>query len=93
MAVPLELTVRAADEDVRHIVVLMLVRIPHVGAVEDQRVIQQRAVAVRDALQLPGEIRERRDVVPVDVGVAPDLHRIFLMVRRAVEAGSWKQAA
>src|SRR5262245_2535039 len=78
--VPFELSVGAADENMRDVVVLVLIRIPHVGAVHDQGVVEQRAVAVRRRLQLLGEVGERRNVVAVDVGVAPDLHRIFLMV-------------
>ena len=40
--------VGAADENVRHVVVQVLVRVAHVGAVQHQRVIEQRAVAVRN---------------------------------------------
>src|SRR5262249_4262615 len=49
---------------------------------------EQRRLAVRDALQLLREIRERRDVIPIEVRVSPDLDWVFLMVRSAVEAGT-----
>src|SRR5262249_20053172 len=88
MTIAFELTVRAADEKMRHVVVHVLVRVPHVGAVEHERRIEQRAVPVGDRLELLGEVAERRDVIPVDIGVAADLHRILLVVRGAVEAGA-----
>ena len=37
----------AADQHVRHVVVQVLVRVAHVRAVEHERVIEQRAVAIR----------------------------------------------
>src|SRR5262249_36781022 len=43
--IALQLSVRAADEDVRHVVMLVLIRVPHVRAVHDQRPIEQRLVA------------------------------------------------
>src|SRR6185295_12757358 len=48
--------------------------------------IEEGLVAVRNRFQLLGEVRERRHVIAVDVGVSPYLQRIFLMMRRAVEA-------
>ena len=88
MPVAFELPVRAADENVRHVEVQMLIRVAHVGAIHDQRVIEQRALAVGNRLELLGEVRERRHVIAIDVGVALHLHGIVLMVRRAVESGT-----
>src|SRR6267154_2155405 len=46
VAVALHLAVEGADEHVRDVVVDVLVRVAHVAAVEDERVIEQRPVAV-----------------------------------------------
>ena len=86
MAVAFQLSVGAADQDVRHVVVLVLVRVAHVGAVQNQRVIQQRAVAVRNRPQLLAKYAERRHVIAVESRVSLDLRRIVLMMRSAVEA-------
>src|SRR5215471_10122284 len=84
-AVSLQLAVRAPDQNVRHIEVLVLIGVAHVGAVHDQGLIEQRSVAVTDRAQLFGEVGHRRDVVPVDVSVAANLLRVLLMVRGPVE--------
>ena len=81
MAVALELTRRAAHQNVRHIVVQVLVGIAHVGPVEDQRVVEQRAVAIRRLLQLVDEVREALHVVLVDVRIPLDVRWILGMVR------------
>ena len=52
MPVALELARGAADQHVRHVVMQMLVRIAHVAAVEDQRVIEQGAIAIGSPVQL-----------------------------------------
>jgi hypothetical protein len=41
-----QLAVQAADQHVRHVVVHVLIRVAHVAAVQHQRLIEQRAVAV-----------------------------------------------
>jgi hypothetical protein len=49
MAVALERAVDAADEDHRHLLVRVPVRVAHVAALVDQHVIEHRAVAVRES--------------------------------------------
>ncbi len=45
VAVALHLAVQGADEHVRHVVVHVLVGVPHIAAVENHRLIEQRSVA------------------------------------------------
>src|SRR5215831_16914793 len=45
MASAFELSVDTANEVVRHIVMLMLIRVAHVGAMQNQCVIQQRSIS------------------------------------------------
>src|SRR5881628_479036 len=54
--VAFQVSIRATDQDVRHVVMLVLIRIAHVRAVHDQRVVEQGAIAVGRCLQLLGEI-------------------------------------
>src|SRR5882762_9641419 len=82
----LELSAGAADEKMRHIIVLVLIRVAHVGAVENQGLIQQSAVTVRSRLELVCQVCHRRNVVPVQPGVGLDLGGIILMMRAPVEA-------
>src|SRR5690242_10672801 len=60
----LELSGSAARQDIRHVVVQVLVGVAHVGAVQDQGVIEQRAVAVRSAPELVEEVGQASHVVP-----------------------------
>ena len=83
---PPQLATGAPDKEVRHVVVVVLIRVTHIGAVHDQRVIQQRAVAIRDRPELLREVRHGGDVIPVDVRVAPHFCRVVLVVRLAMEA-------
>src|SRR5579872_5175281 len=85
MAVALEASTGAAYQDVRNVVVQVLVGVAHVGAVEDQRVIQQRAVAVRRLLHLVGQVRQAGDVIASDLGVVGDALGVFGVVRSSVE--------
>ena len=88
----LELPRRSADQNVRHVVMQVLVRIAHVGAVEDQRMIQQRAVAIRSVLQLVDEIRQALHVILVELRIARDVLRILGVMRSAVEAGAARRS-
>ena len=55
---------RAADEDQRQIDVRVLIRVADAAAVQDERVIEQVAVAFLDALQLLEEVRgQQRQMV------------------------------
>src|SRR5437762_13864443 len=70
----------------RHVIVLVLIGIAHVGPVQNQGMIQQRAIAVRRTLQLVGQVRSRIQVIFVESCVCPDLLRIVLMMRSTMEA-------
>ena len=59
----------------------VLIRIAHAAAVEDQRVIEQRAVAVGRRVQLLQELGEQLDVVGVDLGDLGDVLRVVAVVR------------
>jgi len=73
-------TVVATEQDMRHIIVQMLVRITHVAAVQHQRVIQQAAVAVIGVLQLVDEVGQHLDVILVDLRELVDTTGIFTVV-------------
>jgi hypothetical protein len=49
-------------------------------------VVEQRAVGVGNGLQLLRQVRRRRQVIPVQIGVAANLHRVVLVMRAAMEA-------
>src|SRR2546427_12954312 len=61
----LELSAGAAYENMRHIIVLVLIRVAHVGAIENQGLIQHSAVTVRSRLVLVCKECHRRNMVPV----------------------------
>jgi len=62
MPVAFELAAGAADEDVGHVVVLVLIRVAHVGAVEHERMIQDRPVAILGFLELEAHQADRATV-------------------------------
>jgi hypothetical protein len=61
------------------VVVQVLVGIAHVTAIEDQRMIQQAAVAVGGFLQLVQEVVQTRDMILIQLGVLRNGRRIFGM--------------
>ena len=63
----------------------MHIRVAHVGAVEDQRVIQQRAVPIGRVLQLVQIVGQALHVIAVDLGVILDAIRVLRVVRSAME--------
>ena len=73
----------AGDHD-RQVGVVVHVRVAHAAAVQVERMVQQRAVAVRRRGQLLQEVAEQRDVVLVDLGDHGELRRIVPVVRRRV---------
>jgi len=75
-----QLPIYASNEKMRDIKMLMLIGIAHVRAVQDERVIEQGAVAVRRCLQLVGKIGGRIKMVAVQLREALDLRRIILVV-------------
>src|SRR5579885_1155037 len=86
VASALQLPARAADQDVRNVVVQVLVGVSHVGAVEHQRMVEQRPVAVRSLGQLVNVIGQALDVILVKLRVFGDPVRILGVMRAAVEA-------
>src|SRR4029077_7460799 len=50
VTVPLELPGCATDQNMRHVVVQVLVGVTHIAAVENQRMIEQRTITVRGPL-------------------------------------------
>ena len=74
-----------AHQDVGDVVVQVLVGVAHVGAVENQSVIQQRAVAVLGLLHLIGQVGQAGHVVAVDLSVVGDALGILGVVGSAVE--------
>ena len=86
MAIALELPGCSTNQQVRHIVVQVLVRVAHVAAVKDERMIQQRAIAVRSILQLVDKIRQALDVLLIQPGIARDGLGILGVMRDPVEA-------
>ena len=59
----------------------VVVAVAHPGAIEQQRVIQQRPVTVRRVPHLLHELGEQGHVIGVDLGTLRNLHRIHLMMR------------
>ena len=82
----MQFAVVAADQDVRHVVVHVLVRVAHVAAVQQQRMIEQRAVAIVGVSQFVDEVRQHLHVILVDLRQLLDRIRIFAVVRAAMEA-------
>ena len=63
MLAALDLAAAAADERHRQREVIVRVAVAHVAAVDEQRVVEHRAVAVRRVLELLHEPRERARVI------------------------------
>ena len=83
---PLSLPFSSADQHVRHVVVQVLVGVAHVAAVENQRMIEQRAVAVLGLRQLVDKVRQHLHVILVDLR---ELRRFASDLRRdATRRGS-----
>ena len=76
---------RAAGEHDRQRAEVVLVAVAQRAAVEHQRVIQQRAVAVRRLLQLLDEVGELRHVVGVQQREAIHVAAVVRVVRQVVE--------
>ena len=62
----------------------VLVGVPHVAAPHDQRVVEQRAVAIRRLRQLLDEVREALHVVEVDLRPVLAPLRVLAVVRARV---------
>ena len=84
---PFSCAAGVAGEEQRAALVVVHVRVAHRRAVDDQRVVEQVAVAVRRVLQLLEEVRQQADVVLVDLRELDDAILALAVVRRGVEAG------
>src|SRR5580658_7673102 len=85
MAPAFELPVQSAYQHMRHVEVDMLIGVSHVAAIENQRMIQQRAVAVGCLCHAVDEVGEHLDVILVDLRELLDFLRIFAVMRSAME--------
>ena len=74
----------AAGDDNRQIDVVVHVRIAHAAAVQNQRVIQQRPLAIRRRVETLQELAEQLHVVGVDPGVGRDPVGVVGVVRQHV---------
>ena len=72
----------AADEGDRQVVVEVRVAVADAGAVEEQRVVEHHAVALRHRRQLLDQVRELLEVVLVDLVQPLELRCLVLMVRQ-----------
>src|SRR5580704_5757808 len=76
----LELSASAASHQIRQREMIMQIAVAHVAAEENDRIVQQIAVAIRRALQLPEEARKQRDVIVLDLHQLLDLFRQVLVM-------------
>ena len=75
----------AADQRDRQVVVEVRVAVADAGAVEEQRVVEHRAVALAASpASFVDEIRELPEVVLVDLVQPLELGRLVLVVRQRV---------
>src|SRR6185369_2919000 len=65
----LQATARRTGEHDRNLALVVLVAVAHARPVHDERMVEQRSIAVRSGTQLFHEIAEQRKVVRVDLGV------------------------
>ena len=63
----------------------VLIRVAHVAAINNQRMIQQRSVAVGRSGKFVYEIRQHLHVILIDLRKLVDAFRILAMMRTAVE--------
>ena len=83
VTVTAQLSVGASDEDVGDILMAMLIRVPHVRAVEHQRMIEQCPVSVLRLCQPVHEVRQHGDVIAIQSGV----FRLSLFILAVMRAG------
>ena len=81
---PLRCPESPPSEHERQRIVGMDVRVAHPAAPHDQRMIEERTVAVRRRLQLREELGDQLSVVHVRARIALDPLRLVLMVRQRV---------
>ena len=75
-----ELSGCATCQNVGHVIMLMLIRIAHVAAIENQGMVKQLAVAVGYGFQLREEVSEHLNVIAIDLGIIRDLVWVLRVV-------------
>ena len=85
VAVALKRAAGAPGQHDRQRIMVVRVAVAHAAAVEDQRVIQQRAVAVRQLCELVEEVREQARVIAVQHREARLVVLVVGMMREDVE--------
>src|SRR2546426_7399496 len=81
MTVPLERAVDSTDEFNRYFLMRVPMRVPHVGSLVDQHVIQNAAIAIRHILQLLDEVRQVLYVIAIYPGIIRLIRRYVAVVR------------
>ena len=84
MPVGFDLQVFPTDHNHGNVVVVVDVGVAHAAAIEDDRVIEQTTVAVRNRLQLLQEVGHRLDVIRIQLRVRLHLLGIVAVVRHRV---------
>src|SRR6185436_4209225 len=74
----------AADDGERQVEVSVQVRVTKRAAIQEHRVVEQRAVAFRSRRELAQERREQIRLIRVELRVALDVLGLLLMVRHRV---------
>src|SRR6516162_4018811 len=75
----------AADEDVRQRIIAVHVAVAHVGAVEQHRIVQERAFAVGRGGELLDEIPEPLHVIALDLHQLLEPVEVIGMMRQRME--------
>src|SRR5262245_11636745 len=86
MQMSFEGAARATGQEHRNAFVVMQIRVAERRTVEDQRMVQQRAVTVRRFLQLIQEVRNHTHVVFVDLCKLRDSLLVLAVMRSSMEA-------
>ena len=75
---------RPSEDDRRHVVGQMQVRVAHARAVEQQAVVQERPLAVGCIAQARQEVAVQLQVVRIELGLLLELLQLVLMMREAM---------
>jgi hypothetical protein len=84
VTIPLEVTIDSANKLDGYLFMGVAMRVPHVGSLIDQYMVQNGAVAVGSILQLFAEVRQILHVIPVYLGVVGFVHWDVAVMRRSM---------
>ena len=87
VAASFELARRAAGDQDRQVDMVVDVGVAHAAAIEQEHMVEQRAVAFGRGFELLEEISEERDVEGVDLSYLRDFLDVAAMVRERVMIG------